>query len=127
MFKTITHSNLADQSVRKIQTIMSRVSRVFSGYRARIHLLLEALTKKQVRLHTAIDKGVLLHEKKYTIYYASLERVYEKERNCPSSISQVNVVQLSSSCFDPRVLRPRKLFGERAKGHCFVVHNPRQK
>ena len=29
------------------------------GYRALINLLLEALTKKEVRLHTAMDSGVL--------------------------------------------------------------------
>ena len=47
------------------------------GYRARIHLLLEALMKKQVRLHTAIDRGVLLRKKKYI---ANINKVHMHRR-----------------------------------------------
>ena len=40
-------------------------------------MLLEALMKKQVRLHTAIDRGVLLRKKKYI---ANINKVHMHRR-----------------------------------------------
>lgn len=56
------------------------------GYRARIHLLLEALTKKQVRLQTAIDRGVLIREKEAK-NHVSLARSRRTNTHCKSRFS----------------------------------------